>query len=75
MLVPGSASYNRAVPTPVRLFRIEIARGAPSSSRRISKTEKGRRSSGSVPRDGFSITNCPGCALAAMGGASSTRTL
>jgi hypothetical protein len=31
--------------------------GAPAASRRISKMEKGRRRSGSVPRAGFTITN------------------
>ena len=45
------------VPTPIRLLRIEMPIGAPSASRRISKIENGRRSSGSSPRDGLTITN------------------
>ena len=49
--------------------------GAPASVRMTSNTLNGRRSSGSVPCDGFSITNCPGCTAAAICGASSTSTL
>ena len=38
--------------------------GAPLASRRISKTENGRRSSGSKPCAGLTITNWPGSAAA-----------
>ena len=37
----------------MRLFRSEMPVGAPSSSRRTSNTENGRRSSGSWPRAGL----------------------
>ena len=43
--------------------------GVPRASRRISNTENGRRSSGSTPAPGLTITNCPGAAAAAMAGA------
>lgn len=42
---------------PIRLLRIDTPVGVPIVSRRISKMENGRRSNGSVPRDGLTITN------------------
>jgi len=55
--LPGVASYNNAVPTPIRLLSNEIPVGLPLVSRRISKIEKGRRSRGSTPADGLIMTN------------------
>ena len=43
--------------------------GAPLASRSTSKTENGRRSSGSKPGAGLTITNWPGSAAAAIAGA------
>src|SRR5438132_5793601 len=59
----------------MRLLRIEMPAGVPLVSRRTSKTENGRRSSGSCPSRGLTMTNCPGVAAAAMRGALSARTL
>ena len=41
----------------MRLLRIEMPVGCAVASRRISKIENGRRSSGSVLREGLTITN------------------
>ena len=67
---PAAASYRRAVPGPIRLHNTEMPEGDPAASRRTSKTENGRRSSGSVPAAVRIITNCPGWLAAAMAGAS-----
>ena len=75
MIWPGLASYNCVVETPMRLFRIEMPMAAPFASWSTSNTEKGRRSIGSTPREAFTITNCPGAAVAAMAGAASASTL
>ena len=48
---------------------------APAPSRRISKSENGRRKSGSPPFDGFTIRNWPGRANRAMSGAAKPTTL
>jgi hypothetical protein len=56
-------------------LRIEIPVISPLASRSTSKMENGRRRSGSVPRDGFTITNCPGLASAPMAGAANETTL
>jgi hypothetical protein len=63
------------VETPIRLLRIVIAAGLPSFPRNTSKTENGRRKSGSAPLFAFNITNCPGVADAAIAGAASASTL
>ena len=60
---------------PIRLFSNVMPVGAPLESRRISKIENGRRSSGSTPADGLIITNWPGSASEATSGASSATTL
>jgi hypothetical protein len=64
----------------MRLLKMETPSGAPPSpSRRISKIENGRRSSGAPlnwgPPEVLIITNWPGRAAAAMSGAASERTL
>ena len=60
---------------PILLLRSERPVGAPLVSRRISKMENGRRSSGSKPGCGLTMTNCPGSAAAATSGASRAITL
>ena len=47
----------------------------PVAIRSTSKIENGRRSSGSKPGTGLTITNCPGSAAAAIAGAASAMTL
>ena len=75
MRCPARASYSRFVDGPTRLLRIVSALGVPPPSRRISKMENGRRSSGSNPAFALSITNCPGAAAAAIAGAASATRL
>ena len=52
-----------------------MARTVPMSSRSTSKTEKGRRSIGSLASLVFSITNCPGSVVEPTSGAAIVSTL
>ena len=63
-----------SVVTPMRLLS-SVRPSTRPSVRRTSNTENGRRSSGSVPRPGFTITNWPGAVAAAISGAASAMTL
>ena len=72
---PAPRRSSSPVPLPMRLLSTVMPVGEPRSSRSTSKIENGRRSSGSIPRDVFSITNCPGRAAAAIAGAASASTL
>ena len=59
---PGLSANSISVVTPIRLFSSDSPVTCRASSRSTSNTEKGRRSNGSSPTPGFTITNCPGCA-------------
>ena len=72
---PSAASWSRRVVTPMRLLRIVMPVGVPALSRSTSNTENGRRSRGSVPWRGFTITNWPGWQVAAISGAARLSTL
>ncbi len=72
---PASRRTTATCRRPTRLFRRLSPAGSPAASRSRSKIENGRRSSGSSPGRGLTMTNCPGCAARAISGAFTAMTL